>query len=171
MAEPTMSPRDAAVRLKAIVDEILDEVHRVPAELITWKPADDVWSVLEILCHVDEFVPFWTAEAMNIVRHPDREWGRTHTDTRRLAAVNAASARSLAEVEQSLRAGVADAGRALSALREADLQVQAVSRNPRWGLKPAGFVVEDLLVHHAEKHLGQIRRNVAQYAEAKRPGK
>jgi hypothetical protein len=37
------------------------------------------------------------------------------------------------------------------------------SRNPRWGVKPAGFIVDHLIVQHLEKHLGQIRRNVAQY--------
>jgi hypothetical protein len=137
----------------------------MPAELVTWKPADDVWSVLEILCHIDEFVPFWTDETVSVVRDPGRQWGRDHTDTRRLAAVSTASTRDLPDVERSMRAGVAEAVRKLSALREADLQIEATSKNPRWGVKPAAFIVDDLLVHHVEKHLGQIRRNVAQYGE------
>ena len=64
-----------------------------------------------------------------------------------------------------MRTGVAEAAAKLSGLREADLQIEATSKNPRWGLKPAGFIVDDLIVHHVEKHLGQIRRNVAQYNE------
>jgi hypothetical protein len=40
------------------------------------------------------------------------------------------------------------------------------SRNPRWGAKPASFVVDDLVVHHVAKHQEQIRRNVAQFNEA-----
>ena len=139
----TMTPQQSADRIKDVVDEILDEVHRLPGDLITWKPADDVWSVLEILCHIDEFVPFWTDEA-----------------------VKAAPARELRDVERSIRTGVSDASAKLAALRETDLQITAMSHNPRWGTKPAAFVVDDLLVHHVEKHLGQIRRNVAQYNES-----
>jgi hypothetical protein len=39
------------------------------------------------------------------------------------------------------------------------------SRNPRWDVKPAAFVMDHLLVEHVEKHLGQIRRNVRQFSE------
>ncbi|HEU4894005.1 MAG TPA: hypothetical protein VFT47_20760 [Vicinamibacterales bacterium] len=34
------------------------------------------------------------------------------------------------------------------------------------GLKPASFVVDELLVHHVAKHQGQIRRSVAQFSES-----
>ena len=36
-----------------------------------------------------------------------------------------------------------------------------------WGLKPASFVVDDLLVHHVAKHQGQIRRNISQFNDAR----
>ncbi len=165
MTEPARTPRQSAARLKETGDQILDEVQRMPAELVTWKPAEDVWSVLEILCHIDEFVPFWTEETLRVVHDPGRDWGRDHTDTRRLSAVTAAAARSLADVVPSIRAGIADSVVKLSGLREEDLRQEAKSRNPRWGVKPAAFIVDDLLVHHVEKHLGQIRRNVAQYGQ------
>jgi hypothetical protein len=87
-----------------VVEEILGEVSRMPPELVSWKPAADVWSVLENLCHIDEFVPPWTGEALNVVRDPTRTWGRDHTDTRRLAAVEAASTRTLSS---SVRYGLA----------------------------------------------------------------
>jgi hypothetical protein len=54
----------------------------------------------------------------------------------------------------------------LRSLSDEDLAVQATSKNPRWGLKPASFVVDELLVHHVAKHRGQIRRNVAQFSES-----
>jgi uncharacterized damage-inducible protein DinB len=165
MTEPARTPPQSAARLKETVDQILDDVRRMPAELVAWKPAEDVWSVLEILCHIDEFVPFWTGEVVRVVRDSGYEWGRDHTDARRLSAVKGAAARSIAEVVPSIRAGVADAVGQLSGLREEDLRKEAKSRNPRWGVKPAAFIVDDLLVHHVEKHLGQIRRNVAQYSQ------
>jgi hypothetical protein len=45
--------------------------------------------------------------------------------------------------------------------------VEAASKNPRWGVKPASFVVDDLLVHHVAKHQGQIRRNISQFNQAR----
>jgi fumarylpyruvate hydrolase len=164
MAEQITPPQESAARMQTTVDEILNEVRRMPAELITWKPGPDVWSVLENLCHIDEFVPFWTGEALAVVRDSTRQWGRDHTDTTRVAAVSAASTRALPDVERSIRAGVAEAAAGLSRLSGTDLQIEATSKNPRWGLKPAAFIVDQLLVHHLEKHLGQIRRNVAQYS-------
>ena len=163
MGERLATPQQSAARLKEVVDEILEEVNQMPPELVFWKPAPEVWSILENLCHIDEFVPFWTDETLNVVRDPSHAWGRDHTDTRRLGAVQAASTRTLPDLERSIRTGAADAAAKLSALRDTDLQIEATSKNPRWGLKPAAFIVDDLIVHHVEKHLGQIRRNVAQY--------
>ena len=79
----------AAARLGTTTDEILAEVQRLPPELITWIPADGVWSVMDNLCHIREFVPFWTDgdAAHHRDRRPDR-WGRDHTDAARLAAVS-----------------------------------------------------------------------------------
>jgi hypothetical protein len=52
-------------------------------------------------------------------------------------------------------------------LNDADFDVEATSRNPRWGLKPAGFIADHLLIAHVEKHIGQIRRNVTEYHQHK----
>ena len=56
---------------------------------------------------------------------------------------------------------------ALTSLNDDDLAMKASSKNPRWGVKPASFVIDDLLVHHIAKHQARIRRNIAQYHEAR----
>ena len=156
---------ESAARLEAAADALLTEVASLPADLINWKPADDVWSVMEILCHVDEFVRFWTGQTLQIVRRPDDEWGRTHTDTARLDAVQRAGSRSLPEVTTAIRAGVKASASEIRGLRDADLAVEAMSRNPRWARQPASFIVDHLLIEHVEKHLSQIRRNAKQFHE------
>jgi len=149
--------------LEAAAEGLLAEVGTLPAELVSWKPADDVWSVMEILGHVSEFIPYWTGQAVQIARHQQEQWGRTHADTDRMDAVNRARSGSLADVTNEIRAGVGTAAATLRGLTDAELAAEAMSRNPRWGLKPASFVVEQLVVQHAEKHLGQIRRNASQF--------
>jgi uncharacterized damage-inducible protein DinB len=157
----------AAARLRAASEDILSEVQRLPLELITWIPAADVWSVMDILCHIREFVPFWTAETLRIAHRPHEPWGRDHTDAARLAAVASTATYRLDEVLADIRQTVRRSADTLNGLSDADLAVEATSRNPRWGVKPASFVVDHLLVQHVEKHLGQIQRNARQFADAR----
>ena len=165
MVEGQRRGQAAAARLQSAAAEMLGEAERLPDELIHWKPAPDVWSVLEILCHVEEFIPFWTSQTLQVVGHPDQLWGRDHTDTARLAAVQRAPARRPADVTGGIRDGASRAAEAIQHLSDADLAVEATSKNPRWGLKPASFILDHLVVEHVEKHIGQIRRNVTQFQE------
>jgi fumarylpyruvate hydrolase len=157
----------AADQLTQTGDEILTEVERLPPELIHWVPAQGVWTVMDNLCHIREFVPFWTGEALRIVQRPSERWGRDHTDTARLAAVTNTTACALGDVVADIREAVRQAADTLRALTDDKLAIEAASKNPRWGTKPASFVVEDLLVHHMAKHQGQIRRNMAQFKDAR----
>jgi len=167
MLEQKTRAAAAAAQLQTITDEILAEVERLPPEIITWIPDEGVWSVMDILCHIREFVPFWTGETLRIARRPNEQWGRDHTDTARLAAVTGTAANKLEDVAADIRRLLPRSVEALRDLTETDLSVEATSKNPRWGLKPASFVVDHLLVQHVEKHLGQIRRNVTQFGQAR----
>ncbi len=157
----------AAAQLQATTNEILSEVERLPPEIVTWIPDDGVWSVMDILCHIREFVPFWTGETLRIAQRPDEQWGRDHTDTARLAAVTGTAANKLEDVTADIRRLLRRSVELLSDVSDTDLSVEATSKNPRWGLKPASFVVDHLLVQHVEKHLGQIRRNVIQFGQTR----
>lgn len=165
MSDSVMNADELATRLEAAADALLTEVASLPSDLIVWKPAADVWSVIEILCHVAEFVPYWTGQTLQIVQQPDEPWGRTHTDTARLEAVQQAGARSLSEVIAAIRDGVQKSASALRGLNESDLALEAMSRNPRWARQPASFLVEHLLIEHMEKHRSQVQRNVKQFHE------
>ena len=167
MPEPETRATLAASQLTATTDQILAEVQQLPPELTHWVPAAGVWTVMDNLCHIREFVPFWTAETLRIVKRPTEQWGRDHTDGARLAAVTNTAAHTLDDVVSDIREAVGRAADTLKALTDEDLAVEAASRNPRWGVKPASFVVDELLVHHVAKHQGQIRRNVSQFNEAR----
>jgi uncharacterized damage-inducible protein DinB len=165
MPEPHARASVAAEQLIRTTDEILAEVQQLPTELINWIPAAGVWTVMDNLCHIREFVPFWTGETLRIVQRPSEPWGRDHTDTARLAAVTNTAAKRLEDVIADIREAVRRSTDALRTLSDEQLAIEATSKNPRWGVKPASFVLDDLMVHHVAKHQGQIRRNVAQFAE------
>ena len=67
MPEPQARGSVAAEQLIRTTDEILAEVQQLPTELINWIPAAGVWTVMDNLCHIREFVPFWTGETLRIV--------------------------------------------------------------------------------------------------------
>jgi uncharacterized damage-inducible protein DinB len=163
MSDVVMSADELAARLESVTDALLTEVASLPSDLILWKPADDVWSVLEILCHVAEFVPYWTGQTLQITRQSGESWGRTHADPARLEAVRQAGSISLPEVMAAIRDGVQKSAAALRALHESDLAIEAMSRNPRWARQPASFLVEHLLIEHVEKHRSQVQRNARQF--------
>jgi uncharacterized damage-inducible protein DinB len=163
MPEPQSRAHAAAARLESLVEAMLAEAGQLSADLVTWQPAEGVWSVMDVLCHVEEFVPYWTQQTAQIVRHPERAWGRDHTDKDRLAAVHDTAARSFSDVQRAIRQGARESADVLRRMSDADLNIESASRNPRWGTKPAYFIVDHLLVQHLEKHLGQIRRNVSQH--------
>ena len=98
MSEPRTRAVAAADQLTAITEEILGEVERLPAEIVRWVPAEGVWTVMDNLCHVREFVPYWTAEALRIVERPDEAWGRDHTNSARMAAVTDTARHRLEEM-------------------------------------------------------------------------
>ena len=167
MLEQKTRAAAAAAQLQATTNTILAEVERLPPEIVTWIPDEGVWSVMDILCHIREFVPFWTSETLRIAQRPNEQWGRDHTDTARLAAVTGTAAHKLDDVLADIRRLLQRSVETLSGLSDADLSIEATSKNPRWGLKPASFVVDHLLVEHIDKHLAQIRRNVTQFVQAR----
>ena len=154
--------REAVMQIQAAYDQIEANVTGIPASWLVWRPSPEAWSILDILCHIEEFIPYWTGQILTSVSYPDREWGRTHNDHARLAAVENTSERNPATILASIHSQIDDMSQRLSALDDAALDITAPSRNPSWGVKPVSFIFEDLLVMHLCKHSGQIQRNISQ---------
>ncbi|MED4752504.1 DinB family protein [Brevibacillus choshinensis] len=149
-----------------LTDRIIELVQPMSEEELRWKPADDAWSVMEILCHVEEIIPYWLQEIQTIVQSPGSEWGRNHLHEGRLAAVAKANQRTATDIQEGIIGTKLVVESILGNLTPEDLAVEAPSRNPRWGTKPMSFVVNHLVVEHLQSHLGQIQRNMEQYTSA-----
>ena len=153
----------ATASMRSTTEEILSEVDSMPKDCIHWKPGPEIWTVMDNLCHIAEFVPYWTAQIEQVIQDPDKQWGRTHHDADRRAAVADTSSRDLTGVKEQIRSAVARSVSTLERFTPDQLAMQAPSRNAKWGLKPASFILDTLLVAHLKSHLSQIRRNLAQY--------
>jgi hypothetical protein len=155
--------QQAARKLEELTEEILAESMALPAELVRWRAQPEVWSIMDILCHIEEFIPYWTAQLLKVVHHSDEPWGRDHTNPDRLAAVRDTAPKNIAAVGNAIRSLAGESALTIGRLKDADLDIEGPSRNPRWGTKPAGFIVDHLLLVHLANHLGQIRRNIDEF--------
>jgi uncharacterized damage-inducible protein DinB len=157
----------AAASMRSTAEDIRTEVEGMQQDCIRWKPAPEVWTVMDNLCHIAEFVPYWTHQVQQAIASPEKEWGRTHHDPDRLAAVADTNSRDLEAVLRDIEHSVTKSTTTLEQLTPGQFATKAPSCNPRWGVQPASFIVDNLLVTHLSKHLAQIRRNRAQYEQEK----
>ncbi len=158
-------PAAAATAIEDTTRQIHDLVRPLPREILLWRPSPEVWSILDNLAHIEEFIPFWVGEIHAMLVRPPQPWGRDQSHAGRLAAVRDTSERDVLELLANIHAATANAARFLRSLDEAQLDIEAVSRNPRWAIKPVGFVVDILLVKHLADHRDQIQRNLRQHHE------
>lgn len=163
-----MNPRTeaAAQAMEASTRDISDLVRPLPRYLLVWRPLDEVWSILDNLAHIEEFVPFWTGEVQAMLAQPPQPWGRDQTHPGRLAAVRDTSQRDAETLLASVAEKVASTCVYLRTLNDSCLGVEVESRNPRWAVQPLDFVVHTLLVKHLSDRRGQIERNLRQAAAA-----
>lgn len=158
------------------VESIYDSINKIktivkslPEEIIRWKPSKDEWSVMQIITHVAEAIPYWAKEISNIKLSNENLWGRGLTDEVRLQAVSEENInrKTVEEVIEQLSSIPITIENVLHTLTDEELHIQAPSRNPRFENKPINFIVNYLIVEHTEKHYKQIERNVSKYNQDK----
>jgi uncharacterized damage-inducible protein DinB len=143
------------------LNQMIETTNSLSEETIRWKPSDEEWSIMEILCHVLEAIPYWIGEINQLKANPGTEWGRNHLQQARLDAVAAADQRTVEEIIKNLTSLKDQIEVELGSLDSDTLAAEAPSRNPNFGTKPISFIVNHLIVEHARKHVGQIQRNLS----------
>ena len=70
-----MQYHDAIKRLQVNKRIIVDLTAGISQERAIWKPADDRWSVLEVVCHlVDIEIEDFRTDFDIVLHHPDQSW-------------------------------------------------------------------------------------------------
>jgi uncharacterized damage-inducible protein DinB len=145
------------------IDEIIEKAKTLSEEVIRWKPSAEEWSIMEILCHVEEIIGYWTRELVRVIQAGGTEWGRGLQDEARLAAVRQADQRAVSDVIQGIEQARQFANEQFASLSDADLALEAPHRNPKFGIKPMTFLVEHFITEHLANHNKQIERNLKKY--------
>jgi len=145
--------------------EILIVAENLSEETIRWKPSEEEWSILQILSHLVEGVPYWLGEVERVVAEPGSSWGRGLQDPARLAAVTDIDKLSVKDV----LAEVGQLSQKVASGLELDaetLKQESPHRNfAKFGNKPVSFIIDHFIEEHVAGHAKQIQRNLFKLRE------
>lgn len=145
------------------IKKMIECVQGLSEETVRWNPSKEEWSIMQIIAHVAEAIPYWLGEIEKIKENPSVQWGRGITDEVRVQSVSEENISSLSieSVLHELKAATEQTADVLNELTQEQLAIVAPCRNPRFDGKPVEFIISHLIVEHAEKHYGQIQRNLS----------
>ncbi|MDM5357625.1 DinB family protein [Peribacillus sp. ACCC06369] len=144
------------------IDHILETVANLPEETIRYKLADDEWSIMQILSHLAEAIPYWLGEVETVIAKPGAKWGRGLQDPARLAAVTHTDKLAVDDVLKQLEELKYKVESRLGNLDEETLSRESPHRNfAKFGNKPVSYIVEHFIDEHISGHYDQIKRNLS----------
>jgi uncharacterized damage-inducible protein DinB len=147
------------------VNRLLEDIQRLPADVLYRAPEPGEWPVMSTLAHLAELLPYWAHQAENIARDPGAPFGRLHDDPQRIGAVEQHGRDSLDAVVPRIRASLDECVRALRAL-PAEAWA-AAGMHPNRGSMTVEQLVDSFLVKHAEEHASQTQATLQALSAAR----
>lgn len=142
-------------------EELLALIEGLDDDTLYWAPEGDDWSLMKILAHTAEFLPYWSRQAADVASRSqnDQPFGRTHEDEMRIAAVEDHAHDRREQVAPRIRQGLDEMSQTLAAIPPEGWQ--RTGRHFRRGEMTVSKLVDDFMVEHAEEHLAQAQKVIA----------
>jgi uncharacterized damage-inducible protein DinB len=147
--------RNSYAQLYQLID---DPLAHIDASKLYKTPAGHEWTIMQILAHIVEFMPYWVGEIEKLVAEPGRNFGRTHQDEGRLQGISEHEMDSLKRIKEALPESYARLEKELESLRDSDLTV--TGKHVQYGEKPLSWFIEDFVTAHLSEHVEQIKRSL-----------
>ncbi|MCO0600849.1 DinB family protein [Peribacillus butanolivorans] len=144
------------------IDHILETTANLSEKTIRCNPTEEEWSIMQILSHIAEAIPYWLGEVETVVTTPGSKWGRGLQDPARLAAVTDTEKLSVDEVLKQVDELKYKVESGLGKLDEETLSKESPHRNfAKFGNKPVSYIVDHFIDDHVSGHYDQIKRNLS----------
>ncbi|MBK5445513.1 MULTISPECIES: DinB family protein [unclassified Peribacillus] len=144
------------------IDHILETTANLSEKTIRFNPTEEEWSIMQILSHIAEAIPYWLGEVETVVATPGSKWGRGLQDPARLAAVTDTEKLSVDEVLKQVDELKYKVESGLGKLDEETLSKESPHRNfAKFGNKPVSYIVDHFIDDHVSGHYDQIKRNLS----------
>jgi len=150
-----------ARRLEAVAYQLAALLRRpAVSERLRVAPGAAEWSVMEVLGHLVEMVPFWIGQSAKIVAAVEPPvFGRELDAPERLAGPAQGASGDMQALLKQFEVNVADAAEEIRCLSAADYAKSG--RHIQRGAMTVAEVVGLFVVAHAESHLKQVREALA----------
>jgi uncharacterized damage-inducible protein DinB len=145
--------------LERSVNELIQTIERLPADVLYREPSPGEWPVMSTLAHLAELMPYWAHQAQGIASQPGQPFGRTHADPDRIGAVEEHGHDSLDVAVNRIRASLKESVSVLSAL-PAEAWART-GQHPARGMMTIEQLVDAFLVNHAEEHAAQTQATLS----------
>ena len=137
----------------------LDSLLRQPqvAERLRSHPVEDEWSVMQILGHLSESIPYWMDNCRNLIAATGKplHFGRMLDTPERLAGVELGATGEIDELLPRVEGEIVAAAQAIRRMSPAELGKTGL--HIRDGEITVAQVIERFIVTHVEGHLAQIQ--------------
>ncbi len=136
--------------------QLLDNqiVQLEPAKLYIY-PADGEWSIMQLLAHINEIMPYWADEVEKLVAKPGQNFGRVMSDETRLKAVSDFGEIELNQARATLPTNYIRLYTVLSQLKDSDLALTGT--HSRYGQRGLDWFIQEFVTGHLHNHLNQLR--------------
>ena len=152
--------------IQETINLIMDITEGLSEDMIRYKPSENEWSIIQILSHLAEAIPYWLSEIKHVTDAPGSQWGRGLQDPARLAAVSNPENLSIVKVKDEVAGLKQQVETGLIDLTEEQLREESPHRNfQKFGNKPVSFIIDHFIEEHLEGHYGQIKRNLSKLNE------
>lgn len=149
------SVQSSYAELTALVNGELSELD---SALLYRRPDPNEWTVMEILAHLVELMPYWGNEVEKLLANPGQNFGRTHEDEVRLAAVHNHGSEKLEYIKAALPESFARLEEVLATLKDSDLALTGV--HSRRGEHTLDYFMPDFVTEHLKGHISQIHKTL-----------
>lgn len=157
----TITIEQSITSIQETIDLIIDITESLPEDIIRFKPSENEWSIIQILSHISEAIPYWLGEIKHVTDLPGSKWGRGLQDPARLAAVSDSENLSIKKVQEEVVGLKQKVEVGLAYLTEDQLRIESPHRNfQKFGNKPVSYIIDHFIEEHLEGHYGQIKRNL-----------
>jgi uncharacterized damage-inducible protein DinB len=154
----TTEGEERARQLEATIQPLLARAEQLKGDLLYRAPTERDWSVMQILAHVAEILPYWAHQARDVAARTENNlpFGRTAEDPDRIAAVEEHAHDALDVTLRRIREGLAETVAVLRAIPAEGWQKTA--RHERRGEMSVARAVDDFLLAHAKEHAAQVEQ-------------
>jgi len=156
-------PRDQLLqRLTAVERRLHQHAHRDASTILDRRtdpdpPTGETWAWGQVWAHLAEFLPYWLAEARDVISSYAGEpvpFGRTKSDPERVAAIERDRNAAVHALWQRIHDGIGEIHTFLRELPDGAWAVRG--EHPTLGVMPLAQIVDEFMVGHLEQHAAQL---------------